>query len=129
MKFSIYLNRRVFVMVCSVLELQNQGRVHWGFVGFSRTPFPFDLKFQFHTKFWINFIKLEYHIYPKIFMSLTCYLLLLFRKSFLQPVNVCKIAGKVANRVDPDQMPRSAASDLDLHCLLRPVYPNTWSKR
>ena len=28
--------------------------------------------------------------------------------------------------VDPDQTPRSAASDLDLHCLLRPVCPNTY---
>ena len=27
----------------------------------------------------------------------------------------------MANSVDPDQMPRSAASDLGLHCLLRPV--------
>ena len=27
-------------------------------------------------------------------------------------------AGWVANRVDPDQMPHFASSDLDLHCLL-----------
>ena len=26
-----------------------------------------------------------------------------------------------ANRVDPDQMPHSAASDLDLHCLQMPL--------
>ena len=31
----------------------------------------------------------------------------------------------MANSVDPDQMPHSVASDLGLHCLLRPVYPNT----
>ena len=34
------------------------------------------------------------------------------------------------NSVNPDQTPRSAASDLGLHCLLRPVIPNTekvWS--
>ena len=34
-------------------------------------------------------------------------------------------AGWVANNVDTDQTPRSAASDLGLHCLLRPVCPNT----
>ena len=33
------------------------------------------------------------------------------------------IAGWVANRADPDQTPRSAASDLGLHCLLKPVCP------
>ena len=31
--------------------------------------------------------------------------------------------------VDPDQTPRSAASDLRLHCLLRPVRPNTGENR
>ena len=35
-----------------------------------------------------------------------------------------KTVGWVANSVDPDQTPRSAASDLDLHCLLRPVCLN-----
>ena len=34
----------------------------------------------------------------------------------------------MANGVDPDQKPRSAASDLDPHCLLRPVSPNTEGK-
>ena len=28
----------------------------------------------------------------------------------------------MANSVDPDQTPRSAASDLGLHCLYRPGY-------
>ena len=32
----------------------------------------------------------------------------------------------MANSVDPDQMPHHAASDLGLHCLLRPVYPNIY---
>ena len=32
--------------------------------------------------------------------------------------NVFKFAGWVPNRVDPDQTPRSAASDLGLPCLL-----------
>ena len=36
-----------------------------------------------------------------------------------------KAARRVANNADPDQMPHSVASDLGLHCLLRPVCPNT----
>ena len=55
------------------------------------------------------------------------FLVLLFNKSIVLPVNVYNIAGRVANNVDPDQTPRSAASDLVLHCLLRPVCPNTYS--
>ena len=35
----------------------------------------------------------------------------------------------VTNSVDPDQTPRSAASDQGLHCLLQPVYPNTMQPR
>ena len=31
----------------------------------------------------------------------------------------------MTNSADPDQMPHFAASDLGLHCLLRPVCPNT----
>ena len=37
-------------------------------------------------------------------------------------------AGLVVNSADPDQMPHSVASDLGLHCLLRSVSPNFWSK-
>ena len=33
-------------------------------------------------------------------------------------------AGCVVNSVDPDQTPRSAASDLGLYCLLRHVCPS-----
>ena len=32
----------------------------------------------------------------------------------------------MANSVDPDQMPHSVASDLGLHCLPRPICPDTW---
>ena len=39
-----------------------------------------------------------------------------------------KIAGLVANAVDSDEMPHSAASHLGLHCLLRPVCVNTYGK-
>ena len=48
-----------------------------------------------------------------------------WQQIFLLPMNVCKIAGWVANSVGLDQTPRSAASDQGLHCLLRPVFPNT----
>ena len=41
---------------------------------------------------------------------------------------VCNITEWVANSDDPDQTPRSAASDLGLHCLLRHACPNTKSK-
>ena len=53
------------------------------------------------------------------------FLILLFNKSILLSISVCKIAIRVANTVDPDQTSRSVASDLGLHCLLRPVFPNT----
>ena len=43
--------------------------------------------------------------------------MLIFNKSIFLPMNVYKIAGWVANRVDTDQTPHSAASDLGLHCL------------
>ena len=39
-----------------------------------------------------------------------------------------KIAGCVANSVDPDQLLHSMASYLGLHCLLRPVCQNTYDK-
>ena len=42
----------------------------------------------------------------------------------LKLLDVSKTAGFVANSVDPDQTARSAASDLGLHCLLRPGCPN-----
>ena len=38
------------------------------------------------------------------------------------------ITGRVANSVDPDEMPRSAASHLGLYCLPRPVCPNMYGK-
>ena len=34
----------------------------------------------------------------------------------------------MANSVDPDETPRTVASHLGLHCLLRPVCLNTYSK-
>ena len=46
-----------------------------------------DSKFQFHGKFWINLINLGYRVYKYSFT------VLLFNKSILLHVNVCKIAG------------------------------------
>ena len=40
-------------------------------------------------------------------------------------MEVSKSAQCVANTADPDQMLQNAASDLGLHCLLRPVCPST----
>ena len=34
----------------------------------------------------------------------------------------------MANSVDPDETPHSAASHLGLNCLLRPVCPNTYGR-
>ena len=41
------------------------------------------------------------------------------------PILCLKISGWVANSVDPDETPRSVASHLGLHCLLRHVCPKT----
>ena len=53
---------------------------------------------------------------------LNLYTLLFYLWIFLKTTEL------VANRVYPDQTPRSAASDLDLHCLHRLICPNTLSK-
>ena len=58
-----------------------------------------------------------YHVCSKIWTSTIHY-----------PMLCLKIAGWVANSVDPDETPRFAASHLDLYCLLRPVCPNTYGK-
>ena len=34
----------------------------------------------------------------------------------------------MANSVEPDEMPHFLESDLGLHCLIRPVRPNTFGK-
>ena len=39
-----------------------------------------------------------------------------------------ELLNKSTNSVDPDQTPRSVASDLGQHCLLRSVYLNAKSK-
>ena len=42
------------------------------------------------------------------------------------PLSCINIAGWVANSVDPDESLHSVASHLALHCLLRPVCPNSY---
>ena len=44
------------------------------------------------------------------------------------PMLCLKIAGWVANNVDPDETLQFVASHMGLHCLLRPVWPNTYNK-
>ena len=46
----------------------------------------------------------------------------------LLPNVMSKIAGCVANSVDPDEMPYSVMYHLGLHFLLRPVCPHTFGK-
>ena len=45
-------------------------------------------------------------------------------KSVLLHACVSRTDGFEANNVYPDQTPHVSASDLDLHCLTRPVCPN-----
>ena len=67
-----------------------------------------------------------YRIYPKYWDILTKYHTC---PKFLTPVYHLlmglKIAGWVANSVDPDQMLLFAASDLGIHFLLRSSYMST----
>ena len=84
-----------------------------------------------------NFIFMEnfgygWQIWDTIF-TLNIHNLYSLPYTFLQKVNFTayeciEIAGWVTNKVHPDQTPRSAASDMGLHCLLRPVCPITYSK-
>ena len=73
-----------------------------------------------------------YCIYPKYLDTLTPYSACpkIWRKKkkkkkvyFTTYWFVLNSAGWVANSVDPDQMLHNAASDLGLHCLLRPFVP------
>ena len=51
---------------------------------------------------------------------MTTILILNFKQDNLLPVHLSKTEW-VADSVDPDQMPYSAAFDLGLHCLLKPA--------
>ena len=68
---------------------------------------------NFENKFGIPYL-------PEILTPLILYLILLFSKSIYYPGEW--------QTVQSNQRPRSVAYDLDLHCLLRPICPNTLSK-
>ena len=71
-----------------------------------------------------------YRIYPKYSDTLTPYHICskIWTSTIHYPMLCLKIAGWVANSVDPDETPHSAESHLGLNCLLRPVCPNTYGK-
>ena len=73
---------------------------------------------------------MKYRIYPKYSDTSTPYHICskIWTSTIHYPMLCLKIAGWVANSVDPDETPRSAASHLGLYCLLRPVCPNTYGK-
>ena len=52
----------------------------------------------------------------------------MWTSTIYSPMLCINIAGWVVNSVGPDETPRSAASHLGLHCLLRPVCPKTYGK-
>ena len=72
----------------------------------------------------------SYHIYPKYSDTSTPYHICskIWTSTIHYPMLCLKIAGWVANSIDPDETPHSAASHLGLYCLLRPVCPNTYGK-
>ena len=62
---------------------------------------------------------------PQVFEHLTRRLLKFEQVHFYYLSIMClKLAGGMANSIGPDQTSRYMASDLDLHCLLRPVCSN-----
>ena len=103
-----------------VVKWACQGRIQRGFMGFSRTPLWLEISFS-----WEFLDKFDESGTLSIWWVWDTFHYTSLNKSILLPVNVCKIAGWEANSVDLDQTPRSAASDLGLHCLPRPVCPNT----
>ena len=72
----------------------------------------------------------KYRIYPKYSVTSTPYHICskIWTSTIHYPMLCLKNAGWVANSVDPDEMPRSAASHLGLYCLLRPVCRNIYGK-
>ena len=80
-----------------------------------------------HVRKIILAVKREYRIYPD---TSTPYHICskIWTSTIYYPMLYLKTAGWVANSVDPDETPRSAASHLGLYCLLSPVCPNTYDK-
>ena len=106
--------------VCACIMADSRGGIRggWRGGGVQSNP-PFCSKFHFHGK--ISDIVVIFNIHISYALSYTS----LQQVIFLLLMNVFKFAVWVANSEDPDQTPRSAASDLGLHCLLRPVFPST----
>ena len=125
-KTSTQTNKQTILKVITVLFDSLAGAVSERVCGVQTNPLLIQ-NFFFHRKFlkiwkiWDTVFIRNSHIHYSI-----AYIFL--QQIYLLSMNVCKIAGWVANSVDPDQTPRSAASDLGLHCLLRSVFPNTQSK-
>ena len=71
-----------------------------------------------------------YRIYPKYSDTSTPYHICykIWTSTIHYPMLCLKIAGWVANSVDPDETQRSAASHLGLYWMLRHVCPNTYGK-
>ena len=67
--------------------------------------------YRINPKYWNTLF--TYHTFPKIWNSPFYYLFIVWN------IAVC-----IENSVDPDQTPRSAASDLGLYCLQRYICPN-----
>ena len=71
-----------------------------------------------------------YRIYPKHSDTLTHYHTCskIWTSTIYNLMLCLKIAGWVANSADPDETPYSEMSHLGLHCLLKPVSPNSYCK-
>ena len=79
---------------------------------------------------WLLFGETIYHNYPKYLDTSTPYRTYskIWTSTIYYPMLCLKIAGWVANSVDPEEITHFAASHLGLHCLLRPVCLNTYDK-
>ena len=96
---------------------------------FQRNVFIFFLIFPTKLNLW-ELTSSTYRIYPKYSDTSTPYHICtkIWTSTIHYPMLCLKIAGWVANSVDPDETSRSVASHLGLYCLLRPVCPNIYGK-
>ena len=86
-----------------------------------------NLKYQDGDVFLCSFPKTGISVY-RIYLRIRTLQLLTIPVLKIKYPMCLKIAGWVANSVDPDETPRSAACHLGVRCLLRPVCPNTYGK-
>ena len=99
----------------------------------SKVMYIIKRKFKCLSWIWLLFHLLalmKYRIYPKYSDTSTPYHICskIWTSTIHYPVLCLKIAGWVANSVNPDETPHSVASHLGLYCLLRPVCPNIYGK-